>query len=112
MNAKLTSSSSPTDAIGWMKWFKHIYHSKKYLQLLDAFAQRDKFLSKHLKEHLQTYKEGVQRDFTDFLIKYSVNRKTGSVASHSHLEMILANMVFAGTETILTALEWMVVIMH
>ena len=109
MNEKVTTSSSLTDPIGWMKWLRHIYHSKNYIQLLDALAQRDKFLSKHLKEHLQTYQEGVQRDFTDFLIKYSSNSKSGSVASHSNLEMILMDMIFAGTETTLTALEWMVV---
>ena len=75
----------------------------------DAIAKRDKYLSKYLKEHFHTYKEGLKRDFTDYLIELSRHNEHASIASESDLEMILTDMIFAGTESTVTALQWMVV---
>ena len=75
----------------------------------DAIAKRDKYLSKYLKEHFHIYKEGLKRDFTDYLIELSRHNEHASIVSESDLEMILTDMIFAGTESTMTALQWMVV---
>lgn len=108
MNDQIMTSLVPTDLNARLKWLRHIYPTKNYLQLKDAIARRDTFISKHLKEHLQTYKQGVKRDFTDYIIQNSNQNKDVFISS-SDLEMILADMIFGGTETSLTALRWMIV---
>ena len=109
MNNQVTSSFTFNDPTAWMKWLRHVYPTQNYLLVKDAIAKRDKYLSKYLKEHFQTYKEGVKRDFTDYLIELSRHNKHSSIANESDLEMILTDMIFAGTESTMTALQWMVV---
>ena len=87
---------------------RHIYPTKNYLQLKDAIAQRDTFISKHLKEHLQIYKQGVRRDFIDYIIQ-NRNQNKAVPVSDRDLEMILADMIFGRTKTSLTALRWMII---
>ena len=87
---------------------RHIYPAKNYLQLKDAIAQRDTFISKHLKEHLQIYKQGVRRDFIDYIIQ-NRNQNKAVPVSDRDLEMILADMIFGRTKTSLTALRWMII---
>ena len=108
MNNQIILSLVPTDLNARLRWVRHIYPTKNYLQLKDAIARRDTFISKHLKEHQQTYKQGVKRDFTDYIIQNRNQNKDLSI-SNSDLEMILADMILGGTETSLTALRWMIV---
>ena len=81
----------------------------RYLQLKESIARRDKFISKHLKAHLETYKQEVRRDCTDYMMQTRHQNKDVSFVSDSDLEMILANMIFVGTESTLTALLWIIV---
>lgn len=109
MNSQIVSSFGPNDPINWIKWLRYIYQTESYLRLKDALAKRDKYISRYLREHLKTYKEGLKRDFTDYLIELSRQKNSASVATDSDLEMILSDMIIAGSETTLTSLQWMIV---
>ena len=76
------------------------------MQLKDAIVKRDKYLAKYLREHLQTYGEGLRRDFTDYLIEISRHKKDASVPGEGDLEMILSDIIVAGSDTTLTSLQW------
>lgn len=106
MNDQIISSFAFHDPIAWMRWLRHIYPSENYMRLKDAIVKRDKYLAKYLKEHLQTYREGLRRDFTDYLIEISRHNKDASVLGEGDLEMILSDMIVAGSDTTLTSLEW------
>ena len=109
VNNNIISSLVPSDLNARLKWLRHIYPTKNYLQLKENIVRRDKFISKHLKAHLETYKQEVRRDFTEHMIQNRHQNKNVSFVSDSDLEMILADMIFVGTESTLTALAWIIV---
>ena len=100
-----------TDPINQLSWIKHIYHTKSFKTYLENVKARDEFIGNQLAKHLMSFLHNTVRDFTDKLIK---DKRTKSdcpeidVSFRNEIEMILGDMLLAGTDTTRSMLEWSV----
>ena len=108
-NHTLGNLSFDNDPINHVSWIKYIYHTKGFKRYLENVNARDEFVANQLKKHLQTFRDEKIRDFTDMLIrkkeiKGNFSEIDGRV--RNEIEMILGDMLLAGTDTSRSLLEW------
>jgi len=118
-NHYLTSFELRPDPAGAFPWTQLFYLSPNIKRIREGVKLRDEYISKQLKQHVETYDPDHIRDFCDSLIK-SVREsedswKKGDPNSNvtDSLEMILSDIIIAGAETTATTLTWAVLyILH
>ena len=83
------------------------------LKLLRDFVKvRDEILERKLKEHEQTFKPGVIRDFTDALIETQMEEQEKGVDyTRENSLAFMSDLFITGTETTSTALKWAILYM-
>ena len=104
------SNGDPVGFIPWLRFFPFDGLSK----LKKGIAIRDPFLHKKLMEHKKSFDSENIRDFTDSLIKSSMDESVWEnvglkEVTDDHLEMILFDIFVGGVETTATTLRWIAV---
>lgn len=81
----------------------------------DVIEIRDKFFGTHLKNHRQTYENGVIRDITDALLFAHENEKDKhrgvDTGTSNDVMFLILNIIVAGTDTSTTVLTWFMLYM-
>ena len=108
-NAGLTMVD-PVAFIPWLRYFplKHLTMIHEHIRL------RDPIFRKNVLAHRNTFNRMNIRDFTDSLLKSSEEEETWKTLGtkediNDHMEMLIADMFSAGTETVVSTLEWIIV---
>ena len=100
-------SASASTFIPWLRFFPNTG-----LEMLKKGAKaRDELLADKLEQHRKYFDPENLRDFTDALIdqfskEESQDKSVRKYLTDDHLEMILADLFFAGAETTTTAILW------
>ena len=97
-------------AVAFIPWLKY-FPNNGISSIKEGVAIRDAFVSRKLKEHQESFDPNNLRDFTDALIsefskEVSTGEKNLCKLTDTNLEMILADLFLAGTETTVTTLYW------
>ncbi|XP_071943812.1 cytochrome P450 1A1-like [Antedon mediterranea] len=107
---------SPAHPVNLLPWLQKI--PNKWLNALSkARDRRDCLLMKKYYEHDATYKEGVIRDMLDVLLKEARNAKAQGdenvlrLLTPEHIVINIWTIFFAGMDTVLTALLWLLLYM-
>ena len=114
------ASAHPVDIANILPASLLFYESPNYKQLKEGIAIRDRFIRMWLTEHKETYSSNQTRDFCDALIRSFEEEEnlwkgydTETEEVQDCMEMILSDMIGAGTETTTTILSWAVLyILH
>ena len=106
----ITQGFDNASAVAFIPWLKH-FPNKGISKIKEGVAIRDKFVSKTLQEHQNSFDPNNLRDFTDALInefskEMSADNKVQALLTNANMEMILADLYLAGSETTTTTLHW------
>lgn len=109
----ITGGFSNGDPVAFLPWLR-FFPLPGLKMLKEGIEIRDTLLKRKLKEHRKTFNPEKIRDFTDSLIKSSMDcslwENVGvKDVTDDHLEMILFDIFVAGVETTATTLRWMTV---
>merc|ERR1712072_130760 len=94
-----------TDISFQFPWTRKFYESPGFKNVKEAIALRDTYIRKRVEEHERKYNPDDVGDFCDFLLKSLHEekehwREVGTESEiRDHMEMILANMILAGSDT-------------
>ena len=109
------SGLGASDAVAYLPWLK-IFPMKGLTKLKKGMAVRDPLFKRKLKEHRQTFDPEDVRDFTDALIKLSMDsdamKKFGlNKLTDDSIEISMFDFFSGGNETIQTTVRWFLVYM-
>ena len=92
------------DLISWFKYFP----TKNITDMKEGVRKRDEILEKFIKEHRETYQEGIIRDITDAMIAAEAEelRNGGGKLDHDNFTMIIMDIFFAGIDTTSGTILW------
>ena len=111
----IVEAMDPADITGVLPWIRHVYETPAYKSLKAGLKLQDPFCRRMLLEHRETYNPNKVRDFTDCLLKASLDEKVWrefggkEYISDDILEIIIADIATAGIGTTVLTLTWIVV---
>ena len=115
LNKLIAGAFSNGDAVAFLPWLRY-FPSKNFNDVKKAILIRDPLVRKKLQEHKLSFNPDNIRDFTDSLIKMSMDmNKMDSIGlpeiTDDHIEMVVSDLFGAGSETTLTTIEWLILYM-
>ena len=113
VNNLIAMGFSNGDFVSFLPWLR-FFPLDGVRKLTEAIRIRDPILRRKLTEHRETYNPEHIRDFTDCLIKTSMEEEVWEQVglkevTDDNLEMIIFDMFIAGGDSNATILQWMMV---
>ncbi|XP_077487746.1 cytochrome P450 2J4-like [Amblyomma americanum] len=109
--ALVPASVAQVSALNFVPWLRKLlvfFRVGAYGRLRDALARRDRFSDTMIDFHMETYKEGVVRDFIDaFLKEMKRPEQEKTTFTRNVLRSNVSSFLGAGSESVRTALEWL-----
>ncbi|XP_022647409.1 cytochrome P450 2J6-like [Varroa jacobsoni] len=99
--------------IHYMPWLKKIALWLKWgscNKLREALIQREAFCEKRVKEHEETFKDNMFRDYIDYFLHEMKNETKGPSFRRNVLIGNVASFFGAGSETVRTTIDWLLLV--